>query len=92
MLTAFCGNNLKFYIQYLSAFSFPVSGIFILKKASNFELFVHMPLKFEITWTRIGQVIRLQNDINFSKTLSVCAPVCVCVCVQMRTKILYTVT
>ena len=23
-------------------------------------------LKFKIIWTRIGQVIRLQNDINFS--------------------------
>ena len=29
----------------------------------NFILFLHILLKFEINWTRIGQVIRLQNDI-----------------------------
>ena len=28
-----------------------------------------MLLKFEIIWLRIDQVIRLQNDINFSETL-----------------------
>ena len=26
-----------------------------------------MLLKFEIIWTRIGQVIKLQNDINISE-------------------------
>ena len=36
----------------------------------NFELFVHMPLKFsEIIWIRIGQVIWLWNDMIFFKQL-----------------------
>ena len=35
----------------------------------NFELFLHMPLKFEIIWMRIGQVIRLQINTDFSETL-----------------------
>ena len=34
----------------------------------DFELFLHMLLKFEIIWTRIGQVIRLWNDIEFFET------------------------
>ena len=28
----------------------------------NFQ-FLHMLLKFEIIWTRIGQIIRVSNDI-----------------------------
>ena len=38
------------------------------KKLKNFQLFLYMLLKFEIIWMRFGQVIRLQNDINFSET------------------------
>ena len=30
-----------------------------------------MMLKFVIIWMRIGQVIRLQNDINFSETVCI---------------------
>ena len=30
-----------------------------------------MQLKFEIIWTRIGDVIKLQNDIIFSKTFCI---------------------
>ena len=30
-------------------------------------MFLHIQLKFEIIWTRIGQVIRLQNDTDFSE-------------------------
>ena len=37
-------------------------------KTKNFYFFLHMLLKSEIIWTRIGQIIRLQNDINFSET------------------------
>ena len=37
------------------------------KKLKNFELFLHMPLKFEIIWMRIGQVITSQNDVDFSE-------------------------
>ena len=29
------------------------------EKTLNFELFVHMQSKFEIIWTRIGQVVKL---------------------------------
>ena len=35
----------------------------------NFELFFHVLPIFEIIWMRIGQVIRLQKDINFSEML-----------------------
>ena len=34
----------------------------------NFELFLDTLLNSEIMWMKIGQVIRLQNDINFSET------------------------
>ena len=34
-----------------------------------FEFFVQMLLKFEIIWMRIGQVIRLWNDIDFSESV-----------------------
>ena len=37
-------------------------------KHKIFNLFLHMLLKFEIIWTRIGQVIRLRNDIHFPET------------------------
>ena len=30
-----------------------------------------MLLKFEIIWTKIGQIIRSQNNINFSETTSI---------------------
>ena len=34
----------------------------------NIELFLHMLIKSEIIWRKIGQVIRLWNDMNFSET------------------------
>ena len=48
--TACCRNKLKFYVQYLNAFAFPVSHISIdeKKKQLFFELFRHMLLKFDI--------------------------------------------
>ena len=36
------------------------------KRLLNIDLFLHMLLKFENIWTKIGQVINLQN-INFSE-------------------------
>ena len=83
-------NHRKFYSQCLNTFSFPVNRISILEKTKikqSFELFLHMQLKFEIIWTKIGQVVSLRN-INFSKTPNIyiyiymCVCVCVCVCVQ----------
>ena len=61
-------------IRYFEfCFSFPVNGISISEKKKAIEyiilkLFLHMQVKFEIIWSRIGQVIRLQSDINFSET------------------------
>ena len=37
----------------------------------NFQLFLHLPLKVEIIWTRISQVIRLWNDGSFSERTSI---------------------
>ena len=34
----------------------------------NFELFLLTLLKFEIIWRKIGWIIGLRNDINFSET------------------------
>ena len=31
-------------------------------------MFLLILLKFDIIWTKIGQVIRLKNDVNFSET------------------------
>ena len=36
------------------------------KTLKKFKLFRHILLKFEIIQTRIGQIIRLQNNIKFS--------------------------
>ena len=38
------------------------------KLKQNSELFLHILLKIEIIWMRIGQVIKLQNDISVSET------------------------
>ena len=48
----------------------------------EFKLFLDMPWKFEIIWTRILQDIGFQNE-NFSKTtyIYIYMYVCVCVCV-----------
>ena len=51
---------------------FPVIEMQIFEKKKMFErhfkLFLNILLKFEINWTRTGQVIRLRNDINISET------------------------
>ena len=49
-------------IQCLNVFSLPFNGK-ENELRQNFELFLHMLLKFEIIWTRI-----VQNDINLSET------------------------
>ena len=41
---------------------------YMCRKNSKFYFFLHMLLKFEIISTKIDQVIRLQNDIDFSET------------------------
>ena len=43
------------------------------KKSRIFKLFLYMLLKFEI-WMRIGPIIWLWNDINFSETLFMYRP------------------
>ena len=49
------------------AFQYLKGKIKTLKQ--NFELFQRILLKFEIIRTEVGQVIRLQNDINFFRNL-----------------------
>ena len=44
----------------------------------NFELFLHLLLKFEIIWAKIANVIRLTN-ISFSETL----------CISMTVRIMH---
>ena len=70
-----CRSNPKFHVQCLNTFSFQVNDISIpeeKKKQQNFDLHLHMLLKFEIIWTRIGCIITFQNEINLCEIPYIC--------------------
>ena len=62
-------NNLNFYAWYLNTFSFSSNGISTNEKRKcktlNMEFFSAYVVKIS---SRIGEVIRLQNNIDISET------------------------
>ena len=63
-------------LKNLFFFSFPVEKCPLLEEKKvfkqNFELFPRMLFKFDFTWTRIGQGIRLWNGDKFFETPYIC--------------------